>query len=149
MLKKRIASILLASVMAVGGASVTAFAEEPVTTDDAFQAAGKKAAAYRQMTDEERAELRAQIFASLTDEQKAAIIEEIGGGKGGAQGTNAQGNKGAAFENLTEEERAELRAQVFASLTDEQKAAIIEKMGGGKGGGSGVNHNRATEDTAQ
>lgn len=125
MLKKRIASILLASVMAVGGTAVTAFAEEPATADDAFQAGGKKAAAYRQMTDEERAELRAQIFANLTDEQKAAIIEKMGGGKG-ASGHGKIG-KGAG-------------QGLNGNGTGHGKI--------GKGGASGLNHNRADETAA-
>ena len=109
--------------MAIGGTVVTAFAEEPAA-DNTTQHGGKKTASYRQMTDEERAELRAKIFAGLTDEQKAAVIEKMGEGKGASgrgtgygkigkgagQGTNGQGKTG-------------------------------------KGGAAGLNHNRANEST--
>jgi hypothetical protein len=78
MLKRKIASIILASVIAVGSTGITAFAAEAtdVNEETQSQASGNKAAVYRVLTDEEKAELKAQIFAILTDEQKAALRVE-------------------------------------------------------------------------
>ena len=142
MLKRKIASIILASVIAVGSTGITAFAAEATDVNGETQsrASGNKAAAYRALTDEEKAELKAQIFANLTAEQKAAIIEKMGKGKGRSLGQNHKGGKSAAFASMTDEEKAELKAQIFANLTAEQKAAIIEKMGKGKGRSLGQNH---------
>lgn len=138
-MKKSLVSIAMAVVM-LAATSATAFAAEvPDGTSDGVLREHGKTAVYMTMTDAERAELKSQLFENLTDEEKAALIEKIGGGKGGALGQNPMGGKAKAFASMTQEERAELRAQIFANLTDEEKAALIEKIGAGKGGALGQN----------
>jgi len=111
MLKFKIASLVLASIMVIGSTRVTTFAADaPVGTGDSVMRQHGKAAAYMALTDEERAKLKSQLFANLTDEEKAALIEKIGSGKGGALGHNVKGGKSKVFQSMTHEEKALIRA---------------------------------------
>ena len=113
MLKRKLASIILASIISVGSTGITAFAAKATDLNEQTQsrAYGNTVAAYRVLTDEEKAELKSQLFANLTDEQIAAIIEKIGMGKGGSLGKNFKGGKATAFASMTNEEKAALRVE--------------------------------------
>lgn len=148
-MKKTLVSIAMAVVMlAVTG--VTAFAAEvPAGTGDSVARTRGKAAVYATMTDEDRAELKGQLFAKLTAEEKTALIGKIGGGRGGALGQNTKGGKAKAFSSMTQEEKDELKSKIFANLTDEEKAALIATMGSGRGGALGQNIRRVNKTTVQ
>ncbi|GEM_PF-4861498 len=131
---KKLLFTAVVTAMMTSSLGVAVFAEDAVTgaTPAAQTEVKKQRREKKQLTDEEKAALKAK-FDAMTDEEKAAFLEKKADKKAKAELTDeekaALKEKKAQKKELTDEEKAALkekRAQK-KELTDEQKAALKEK----------------------